>query len=48
MRKWKKALSCVLTLALCIPALATTAFAALYQSNNGGNYLTTPPSARRR
>ena len=38
MRNWKKALSCVLTFALCIPALATTAFGALYQSNNGGNY----------
>lgn len=38
MRKWKKALSCTLILALCIPALATTAFGALYQSNNGGNY----------
>ena len=38
MRKWKKALSCVLTFALCIPALATTAFGALYQSNNGGDY----------
>ena len=38
MRKWKKALSCVLIFALCIPALATTAFGALYQSNNGGNY----------
>lgn len=38
MRKWKKALSCMLILTLCIPALATTAFGALYQSNNGGNY----------
>ena len=38
MRKWKKALSCTLILTLCIPALATTAFGALYQSNNGGNY----------
>lgn len=38
MRNWKKALSCTLILALCIPALATTAFGALYQSNNGGNY----------
>lgn len=38
MRKWKKALACVLTFALCIPALATTAFGALYQSNNGGDY----------
>ena len=38
MRKWKKALSCTLILTLCIPALATTAFGALYQSNNGGTY----------
>lgn len=38
MRKWQKALSCTLILTLCIPALATTAFGALYQSNNGGNY----------
>ena len=38
MRNWKKALSCTLILTLCIPALATTAFGALYQSNNGGNY----------
>ena len=38
MRNWKKALSCLLILTLCIPALATTAFGALYQSNNGGNY----------
>ena len=38
MRKWKKALSCVLTFALCTSALATTAFGALYESNNGGNY----------
>lgn len=38
MQKWKKALSCTLILTLCIPALATTAFGALYQSNNGGNY----------
>ncbi len=38
MRKWKKALSCILILTLCIPALATTAFGALYQSNNGGDY----------
>ncbi len=38
MRKWKKALACVLTFALCIPALVTTAFGALYQSNNGGDY----------
>lgn len=38
MQNWKKALSCTLILALCIPALATTAFGALYQSDNGGNY----------
>lgn len=38
MRNWKKALSCTLILTLCIPALATTAFGALYESNNGGNY----------
>lgn len=38
MKKWEKALSCMLILTLCIPALATTAFGALYQSNNGGNY----------
>ena len=38
MQNWKKALSCILILTLCIPALATTAFGALYQSNNGGDY----------
>lgn len=38
MRKWQKALSCTLILTLCIPALATTAFGALYESNNGGDY----------
>lgn len=38
MKKWQKALSCTLIITLCIPALATTAFGALYQSNNGGNY----------
>ncbi len=38
MKNWKKALSCMLTFALCTSALATTAFGALYESNNGGNY----------